>query len=309
MPGFQPFQLCRLVDRPPSGPEWLHEIKFDGYRMELRVRGGRVAWYTRHAHDWTDRFPRLSAIAGELPDCIIDGELCALGPNGWPHFPALRSALAREDTDALVMFCFDILFEGEADLRSYSLETRKVRLRAVLMKGGAPVERALRYVDEFQGEGPLVFKAACELGLEGVVSKRRRDPYRAGRGQSWLKCKCRPGEEVVIGGWRTKGSRFRTLLAGVWEGDRLRYAGRIHTGYSAQVVADLMPRLRALETTVSPFTLGDPPCKTSDIHWVRPELVADVEFAEFSAAGKLRQASFKGLREDKTGEDLKAERA
>jgi bifunctional non-homologous end joining protein LigD len=308
MPGFQLFQLCKLVDRPPSGSEWLHEIKFDGYRMELRVYGGRAAWFTRHGHNWTDRFPELSAIAGELPNCILDGELCALGAEGWPNFSRLRSALAREDTDALVLFAFDILFEGDADLRNYSLETRKVRLRAMLKQGGEPVERALRYVDEFPGQGPLVFKAACEIGLEGIVSKRRGDPYRGGRGESWLKCKCRPGEEVVIGGWRTEGDRFRSLIAGVWEGERLRYVGRIHTGYSAKIVEDFMPKLRALETTVNPFTAGDLPRKTSDIHWVRPELVANVEFAEFSTAGKLRQASFKGLREDKTADELRGER-
>jgi bifunctional non-homologous end joining protein LigD len=145
------------------------------------------------------------------------------------------------------------------------------------------------------------------MGLEGIVSKRRDAPYRSGPGDAWVKTKCRPGIEVVIGGWRTEGTRFRSLIGGIWETGRLRYVGRIHTGYSDATIRELMPILEALEVDQSPFELGEVPRKTRDIHWARPRLVADVEVAELTASGKLRQASFKGLRADKTSDDLRAE--
>ena len=265
-------------------------------------RGHRARFHTRNGLDWTDKFPGLAVAAGGLPDCILDGELCAVNAEGNSNFSALRSALgARGRKDDLAVFVFDILFEGSEDLRGLPLIARKARLRALLDEGGAQVEHALRYVDESPFLPEELIAAACRMGLEGIVSKR------SGRSNTWVKTKCRPGIEVVIGGWRTEGAHFRSLIGGVWEKGRLRYVGTIHTGYSDATIREIMPLLEALEVEESAFELGDAPKKTGDIHWARPRLVADVEMAELTASGKLRQASFKGLRADKTSDELRAE--
>jgi bifunctional non-homologous end joining protein LigD len=306
-PAFVPFQLARLVPKPPEGDQWLHEIKFDGYRMQVRVEAGQARFFTRNGLDWTGTVGApLVAAAGALPDCVVDGELCAVNAEGYSDFSALRSALgARGRKDALAIFAFDLLFEAGEDLRPYALTTRKARLRAVLERADPA---AFRYVEECPFPSRDLLTAACRLGFEGIVSKRRDAPYRGGPGDTWLKAKCRPGIEVVVGGWRTDGARFRSLIAGIYEPDgRLRYAGRIHTGYSDAEVEKMMPILRMLETDVSPFEVGQVPKKTRDVHWMRPRVVADVEMAEITAGGKLRQASFKGLRADKTAEDLRAD--
>ena len=307
-PDFIPFQLVKLVASPPAGERWAHEIKFDGYRIQIRVENNRARFHTRNGLDWTDKFAGLAVAAGGLPDCILDGELCAVNAEGYSDFSALRSALgARGRKDELAVFVFDALFHNGEDLRSLPLTDRKARLRTILEDAGPAVEHALRYVDESPFPPKELIAAACRMGLEGIVSKRRDAPYRSGKSDSWVKTKCRPGIEVVIGGWRTDGAHFRSLMAGVWEGGRLRYVGRIHTGYPDATIRELMPILEALEVDASPFELGDAPRKTKDIHWTRPRLVADVEMAELTASGKLRQASFKGLRADKTSDDLRAE--
>jgi bifunctional non-homologous end joining protein LigD len=307
-PDFIPFQLIKLVKSPPAGDRWLHEIKFDGYRLQVRIEAGRARFHTRNGHDWTSYFPALAAAAASLPDCVLDGELCAVGPTGYSDFSALRSAIPSR-TDDLVLFTFDVLWTGEhGDLRPFALEARKNVLRKLLDGADDAARTRFRWVDEFAGAEPrAVFQAACELGFEGIVSKRRDRPYMSGRSDEWVKTKCRPGVEVVIGGWRSEGSRFRSLIAGVWESGRLRYVGRVHTGYSSNDIADLMPRLQALAADRHAFELGDVPKKTRDIHWVRPELVANIELAEFTASGKIRQGSFKGLRLDKTADELRAE--
>jgi bifunctional non-homologous end joining protein LigD len=278
MPDFVPFQLVKLVAAPPPGDRWLHEIKFDGYRIQVRVERNRARFHTRNGLDWTEKFSGLAVAADGLADRILDGELCAVNAEGYSDFSALRSALgARGRKDDLAVFVFDILFEGAADLRPLPLTVRKARLRAVLEDGGVAVEHALRYVDESPFPPKDLIAAACRMGLEGIVSKRRDAPYCSGPGEAWVKTKCRPGIEVVIGGWRTDGARFRSLIGGVWEQGRLRYVGAIHTGYSDATIRELMPILEMLEVDRSPFELGEVPKKTRDIHWARPRLVADVE--------------------------------
>ena len=308
---FLPISHPTLVAKPPEGPGWIHEIKFDGWRMQLNVSGGRARWFTRNGHDWTGKLGVLSVFAGELPDCILDGELCALDDDGSPSFSALQSAMAGDRTDELVFFAFDILFRGEDDLRPYALETRKASLRRVLDDGGPAIEDVIRHVEHFP-EAPArqLHRAAREMRLEGIVSKRLDENYRAGRTQVWLKSKCRPGQELVVGGWRTSPTgHFKGLLTGVYRDGELIYAGSVKNGFGEREVRLLAPRLKALERKRSPF-IGKPQPTASGgdrLHFAEPHLVAQADIAEWTASGRVRQASYKGLREDKAPETVRRE--
>ncbi|HEX2559219.1 non-homologous end-joining DNA ligase [Phenylobacterium sp.] len=293
MPDFVEFQHPRLVSTPPNGAEWLHEIKFDGYRLQVQVRGGAPKILTRNGHDWTAKFPELARDISGLPDCVLDGELCALDEDGYSNFSNLRASITPGKTGGLVLFTFDLLWRGGEDLRPFALAARKAALRDLLAEAATP---RLRWVDHFDQGGPALLQSACRLRLEGVVSKRKDAPYRAGRGETWLKSKCRPGQEVVIGGWvQERLGRFKALLVGVYEHGELRYVGSVKTGFKGS--ADLLRQMESLRAERSPFARGDPPWQ--HVNWTRPELVANLDIAEWTTGGQLRQASFKGLREDK----------
>ncbi len=304
-PAFRTPQLATLVDRPPTGNDWLHETKYDGYRALVAVGGGQAVAYSRSGLDWTAKFGGVPAACAALPcaSALLDGEIVALDGAGKPNFSTLQAAL--KDGGPLLYFAFDLLELDGEDLADRPLVERKAKLATLLAEAPPP----LHYSEHVRGGGEAMFAALCGQGYEGVVSKRADGKARPGRSGSWLKAKCTHRQEFVIGGWSKsdKGRGFASLLLGVQEEEGLRYAGRVGTGFNDRTLEELTAKLAALKADTSPFAGKLDAAARRGATFVRPELVAEIAFAEFTADGSVRHASFLGLREDKAAAEVVAE--
>jgi bifunctional non-homologous end joining protein LigD len=305
LPEYRP-QLATLAEHAPSGDRWVHEIKLDGYRMGCVVSDGDISLISRKGRDWTASFPEVvTAAAGvRAKTAVIDGEVAVVLPDGRTSFQALQNASARRK--GLTYFAFDLLYLDGRDLRELPLEARKERLRELV------AGTSIRYSEHFAVDGRTMLEQACKLGAEGVVSKRRDRPHRPTRSEDWLKVKCVKRQEFVIGGYTEgEGSRqgLGAMLIGYHEGAALRFAGKVGTGkgFTAAFTTELRRKLERLEQRACPFTPRPPTAIAKRAHWVRPELVAEVQFGEWTDGGHVRHPSFLGFREDKLAAEVTRE--
>jgi bifunctional non-homologous end joining protein LigD len=300
-PPFREPQLATLVDAVPTGSGWIHEYKYDGYRLLIATGDGAATAWTRKGKDWSDKFRALVRAAAKLPPgCLIDGEAVALNDKGKPDFQLLQSTLKEQKGANLAFYAFDLLVDRGEDITKLPNLERKERL-AALLKG---VDPPILYGDHIVAKGEALFDAICAEGGEGIISKKAGAPYRGARTRNWLKVKCVQRQEFVVVGWSESDKRrgFRSLLLGVRDGRKLTYAGKVGTGFNTKMIDDLMERMKPLEIDKAPLEV--PRADRKAAHWLKPELVAEIAFTEFTTDGILRHPSFIALREDKPAKEV-----
>ena len=300
-PKFREPQLATLVDEVPAGESWIHEYKYDGYRLLLAIGDGVATAWTRNGKDWSDRFKGLVKAAARLPaGCLIDGEAVALDDKGRPSFQLLQSTLKEQKGANLVFYAFDLLVDRGEDIAKLPNIERKQRL-AALLEGVSP---PILFGDHVVGRGEALFREICKQGGEGIVSKRASAPYRGTRTRDWLKVKCIHRQEFVVVGWLESEKRlgFRSLLLAAREKGELTYVGKVGTGFDARLIEELMDKMAPLKLDEAQVEV--PRADRKGAHWIKPQLVAEIAFAEFTDDGILRHPSFIGLREDKPARDV-----
>jgi bifunctional non-homologous end joining protein LigD len=288
-PGFIEPELATPADKVPSGERWLHEIKFDGYRVQVHLRDAAVKVFTRRGHDWTNRFRKVAADAWHINagSAIIDGEVVVPATNGTTDFSVLQNEL-KGRSKKIVLVAFDLLYLNGYDLRKLPLVERKALLKELIT--GTDVQ----FSQSFEVDGREMYQHACKVGLEGVVSKVRDSRYHSGRSHDWLKKACAQRETLPIAGFALKENKFDGIYVGRHKGKDLVYAGKVDHGFDKSSAKDLQARLKPLIRKTQPYA-------KKIAHrgvWVEPELLAEIEYRAKSAEGKVRHPFYKGLRED-----------
>ena len=308
-PTFIAPQLATLMKETPNGDGWLHELKFDGYRMLCHWNEGKVQFWSRNKKDWTEKFPAVAKAlkALKVKSVVLDGEIVIMDSHGRTSFQRLQQAMGRGNV-AFVFEIFDLLYLDGYNLTGVALRERKALLQTLLAR--VPKDSPLKYSDHFEGDGKEFFRQACEHGIEGIISKRADSVYESTRSKSWLKIKCGRSQEFVVVGYTpsVKGmAGFGSLILGVYERGKLLYAGRVGTGFSLKGRVELAKKLDRIARDTSPFAVKPKEPGLRDAHWAEPMMVAAVSFTEWTDEGSVRHPSFQGLREDKSAREVKRE--
>ncbi|MCU1265689.1 MAG: ligase [Acidobacteria bacterium] len=306
LPCFIPPQLATLVKEPPSGDEWLHELKFDGYRMLCRIDRGRVSVWSRNGKEWTQKFQNVVEAVKSLKatSAMLDGEIVIVDAQGRSSFQKLQRAMGKATTTGFAYEVFDLIYLDGFSLTQTPLKHRKELLQNLV---GSNSHGVIRYSEHINGSGDEFFKHACEYGIEGIVSKLANSHYESARSRNWLKVKCAKQQEFVIAGY-TPSSRglpgFGSLVLGVYEKGKLIYAGRVGTGFTFKQRRDLKKQLDNYSRPTSALTVVPKDPGLRETHWTQPKMIAEVAFTEWTSDGSVRHPSFQGLREDKNPKEV-----
>jgi len=306
LPGFIPPQLATLVKELPSGDEWLHELKFDGYRMLCCIDRGRVTVWSRNGKDWTEKFQNVvQAVKSLKPSgAILDGEIVMVDAQGRSSFQKLQRAMGKATTTGFAYEVFDLIYLDGFSLTQTPLKHRKELLKNLV---GSNSHGVIRYSEHISGNGDEFFKHACEYGIEGIVSKLANSHYESTRNRNWLKVKCAKQQEFVIAGYTPSSKSlpgFGSLVLGVYEKGKLIYAGRVGTGFTFKQRSDLKKQLDKLSSETSPLAVVPKDPGLGKTRWIKPKMIAEVAFTEWTSDGSIRHPSFQGLREDKNPKEV-----